>query len=199
MERAGNVQTTFENLAEHASDLLRRTPDGAGIRLADDAAKVSGMYLWIMALLDIAGLPIGDSTRVQGWFPRFVPMNYLGAETLDVHPDLRVLRRNPFCESVAVIDWLTRKVITTRYSVSEFRLQHPALVRMQERDAWCFDQKRDGITLDKIVANLAQAAPDRKWRKLTRGGVRKAIGRHAALIGTPLPKGQGGRPRKTVK
>lgn len=77
--------------------------------------------------------------------------------------------------------------------------QHPAIVRMQERDAWCFDQKRDGITLDQIVANLVAEAPKRKWRKLTRGGVRKAIQRHSQDIGATLPKGRGGRPRKSTK
>ncbi len=109
MECASDVQKKFENLAEHASDLLRNIPNGAGIRLADDVAKVTGMYLWIMVLFDIAGLHAGDPTRVQGAFPSFVPANCLGAEAMDVFPDLRVLRRNPFCESVAVIDWLTQR------------------------------------------------------------------------------------------
>jgi hypothetical protein len=123
LQRAGEVQNTFENLAEHASDLLRSVPDRAGIRLADNAATATGVYLWIMVLFDIAGPPNADRTRITGWFPSFVPSNCLGAETLEAEPELEVLKRNPFCESVAAIDLLKDRIDepTSRFVPNRFQ------------------------------------------------------------------------------
>jgi len=175
LDRTNEADTIFQALGDRAGNLLRQIPDGAGLRLADNAIGI-GCRLWIEALFGHAFDLRDKAVRVSQSLPNYVPRNCqwdwdLGQpEVID----------NPFAASLSLIEALTRDVESSL-----------SLLPTEAREKFCFEQWEAGKSYKEINAALKRHP---EWECFEdERAVRKPINAWAKRIKATPRKGQPGR------